>query len=263
MKSDLRVFAALLAGLLVLGVGYYFLVLIPQRERERLALQQQQIELQKQEKTRRAAFLAACRAEAEEKYNTYIQLNGREVPGKPGVYSAAQDVWDRAAEERKAHIDECVRLAEAGIYHLPSRTDQTTRVAESTALTNPVLAVLSSYEVAEFVGVYLRAGEGDRLDLALDLYADTVDYYDFGLVSKEFIFQDKKSYTARWPQRRYQRTSEIATLASTSSTRTIRFDYSYHVARPGKRLTGKAYVILGLEKYGNQIRITQEKGRIY
>lgn len=263
MKLDLKLFAALLAGLVVLGAGYYFLILIPQQEKARFELQRQQIEREEEAKTKRAAFLTECRAEAQKGYESAIRLNGTEVPGRPGVYKAPQATWDKAAEDRKAYIDECLRLAEAGIYQLPSLGADQTPVVEATPNPDPTLAVLDDAEVAQFADAYLKAGEQDQLPSALNLYADMVDYYDQGLVSKEVLYQDKQDYMSRWPQRRYQRVSGIATLASTSSTRTIRFDYIYRVARPGKQLSGKAYVVLGLEKFGDQIRITQEKGKIY
>lgn len=263
MKLDLKVFLAVLASLAVLGVGYYFLVLTPQQERARLELQRLQMEKEEADKVKRATFLAECRAEAQKEYESFIRLNGKEAQDRAGVYTAPQFVWDRAAEERKAHIDECLRLAEAGIYQLPRLFAEQPQSVESTTRADPTLTVLKDAEVALFVDAYLGAGEQNLLASTLDLYAETVDYYDHGLVGKDFLYQDKQSYMSRWPVRRYRRTSEIATLASTSTKRTVRFDYSYQVSRPGKQLSGKAYVILGLEKFGNRIRIVQEKGEIY
>lgn len=119
MRFDLRVFLALLAGLVALGVGYYFLVLVPRQEQARLELLALQLEREEQAKAKRATFLAQCRDEAKQQYWSYVRLNGTEDPDKPGVYSAPQHVWGQAAEKRKAYVDECIRLAEAGIYELP------------------------------------------------------------------------------------------------------------------------------------------------
>lgn len=265
MKFDLRVFLALLAGLVVLGTGYYLLVLIPRQEQARLELQRQQLEREEQAKAKRATFLAQCRDVAEQQYSSYVRLNGTENSDKPGVYSAPQHVWDQAAEKRKAYVDECIRLAEAGIYELPEGFTPAAVGAASTApvLPDPTAAVLDDTEVEAFVEDYLKAGEAGSAEASLGLYADVVSYYQMGIVAKDAVFEDKRAYFARWPKRSYERVSEIATLASTSSTRRVRFDYTYRVSRAGKTLSGKAYVVLGLEKYGDRILITEENGEIY
>jgi hypothetical protein len=47
--------------------------------------------------------------EATNAYWEYIKLNGDEVRGKPGVYTAAQSTWDRAEEIKKNAIDVCLK----------------------------------------------------------------------------------------------------------------------------------------------------------
>lgn len=95
------------------------------------------------------------------------------------------------------------------------------------------------------------------------LYADRVSYYDKGLVDKETIYDDKRAYFGRWPVRRYARTSDIATLANTSSTREVCFDFTFSVSNNTRVLSGKGYAILGLQKFSDRILINEERGGVY
>ena len=45
----------------------------------------------------------------------------------------------------------------------------------------------------------------------LSFYADSVDYFDHGVVNRAFIAQDIQKYVNRWPLRRYRIVGEIRT----------------------------------------------------
>lgn len=285
MKANLGVFAAVLAAAVVAILGYYLLVVTPGQARARLALEQEKLRLsqetQKQKANaestaqgQKAAFLSQCRDQAQQSYDTYVRLNGSENPDRPGVYTAPQEVWDKAESDRQAAIDECLRLAQAGIYKLPevvgSPAAQTPQVVAQKptpaapppqTFNDPTAATLSEAEVADFVDRYL--GQTGSVESAMQLYADRVSYYDRGLVDREFIYNDKRAYFTRWPVHRYARTSDIATLGGTTNTREVRFDFTYTVSNGTRTLSGRGYAILGLQKFGEQILISEERGGIY
>jgi len=118
-------------------------------------------------------------------------------------------------------------------------------------------------EVVTFVDDYLAAGSGHDLTAAINHYADRVTYFDQGLQAKAALRKDKAGYFKRWPERSYQRVSEVQTLSEGANTRQVRFNYSYDLTRPGKQLTGQAYTDLGLIKTGGQLFITSETGKIF
>jgi hypothetical protein len=54
-----------------------------------------------------------------------------------------------------------------------------------------------------FIESFIAAGECQSDDLAeLLFYADRVDYFDDGVVSRDFIVRDIQKYVIRWPKRR-------------------------------------------------------------
>jgi len=53
--------------------------------------------------------LHTCVDKAEAAYWTYLKLNGNEVTGKKGVYTAARRIWDSAAKAKNEALEECHR----------------------------------------------------------------------------------------------------------------------------------------------------------
>jgi hypothetical protein len=99
-----------------LSVSYYYIIELPKYNRERIKKEEQtkreinnekkELEFQKEQQENR---LQECLNDAKEAYWTYIKLNGREVPGKPGVYSATTQVWETAERNKKNAIDVCLK----------------------------------------------------------------------------------------------------------------------------------------------------------
>jgi hypothetical protein len=85
--------------LVALSVSYYFLVSLPASNREKLQFEEEiaeaaRLEREKKENAltqaaeeRKSAF-QSCEVDAETSYWNYVKLNGKEVPGKPGTYTA-------------------------------------------------------------------------------------------------------------------------------------------------------------------------------
>jgi hypothetical protein len=102
------------------------------------------------------------------------------------------------------------------------------------------LRVIRTYIVTE----YLK----DR-----EQFTDHVDYYDKGLVSREFALADKASYAAWWPMRRYELIEDSVAVSRPSGDTTITsFRYRYAVSRSGKTSSGTGAVQLTLRKAGAQ-----------
>lgn len=116
-----------MAAIVTLSVVYYFVFALPADNRAILQLEREKVidekiekqigalrkESEKQTEARIAKIneesLQYCLDAAERDYWDYVKLNGTEVPGKKGVYTAPQHVFETARKDRKEAIDECYR----------------------------------------------------------------------------------------------------------------------------------------------------------
>jgi len=108
------------ASLVALSVSYYFSFSLPASNRERLQFEKDSAAAAKAERDGKeaAASQAAqdregsfqlCSAAADVEYSSYVQLNGKEIPGKPGTYSAPSFVWSTAEKRKADALAECHR----------------------------------------------------------------------------------------------------------------------------------------------------------
>jgi hypothetical protein len=111
---------ALSVGMVALAVSYYFLVSLPASNRERLQFEKETAAAAKTEHDNKeeAALQAAherevsletCSADADTTYWSYVKLNGKEIPGKAGTYSAPVFVWNTADKRKADALAECHR----------------------------------------------------------------------------------------------------------------------------------------------------------
>jgi hypothetical protein len=80
-------------------------------------------------------------------------------------------------------------------------------------------------------------------------YAETVDYFKYGVVDRDFIAKEKKEYADKWPVRRYS--LFMGTLRATSiaeATIVTTFRFSYKVSNRERSLTGEGAAEVTLQK---------------
>ena len=115
-----RTIMGLSVGMAALAVSYYFLVSLPASNRERLQVERDAAASAKGERdTKEQAALQAaqdrdlslqtCIRDADTTYWSYVKLNGKEIPGKAGTYSAPAFVWDTADKRKGDALAECHR----------------------------------------------------------------------------------------------------------------------------------------------------------
>jgi Trypsin-like peptidase domain len=78
-----------------------------------------------------------------------------------------------------------------------------------------------------FVQAFIQSGASDRLESAMQFYAQTVNYYDKGAVDGDFISSDLADFRRRWPRREYQLLNTPVARAGPGSNQ---FLVSYRVA---------------------------------
>ncbi|HEY5811173.1 MAG TPA: hypothetical protein VIT23_00790, partial [Terrimicrobiaceae bacterium] len=109
--------------------------------------------------------------------------------------------------------------------------------------------VSSSDEIRDFVAGFVVAGISEDVEPELEFYAARADYYDNGLVSKDFIRKDILRYDQKWPIRRYWLDGDIEFLSDTNATPAeVRFQIRYIVQNEDKQARGRAIKTLKLQK---------------
>lgn len=144
----------------------------------------------------------------------------------------------------------------------PAADEPPAPAVEPTAPAAPDSAADEDARTTALVERYLSSASND-VTQAMSLYGDQVRYYQAGVKPRAFVQADKQKYYRRWPTHEYQLTSEVATVAADGPRRTVRFDYTFHVARPGHVLNGRGYAVLVLERHGDTDLIVGEDGGVY
>jgi hypothetical protein len=71
-------------------------------------------------------------------------------------------------------------------------------------------------------------------------YGPTVDYMNYGTVSRSFVLQDIRKYNDKWPVRRLLMQSWQGITGDEAHGADVRYTIQFMVERPGKTITGIA-----------------------
>jgi len=82
----------------------------------------------------------------------------------------------------------------------PTTTNEPVPTPNSTPL--PAAPPSPTQDLNNFVKQFVTSGNSGP-EIEISFYADEVDYFDNGKVTKEFVVEDIKKYNQRWPGRRY------------------------------------------------------------
>jgi hypothetical protein len=107
-------------ALVALSVSYYFVIALPATNRERLRFERQAAEAARADREKKESEIAQaaeerklafqlCEIEADSSYWSYVKLNGKELPGKAGTYTANMSVWNIADKRKAEALAECHR----------------------------------------------------------------------------------------------------------------------------------------------------------
>lgn len=119
MSRFTRNFLLTLATLLALAISYYFVLALPSAERARLDFERmkynnlKQEEIEKELKAQHDAESGAlrirlCQTEATKAYDSELKLNGRPIPGQPGVQELITLARKIADHEKQQVFDACM-----------------------------------------------------------------------------------------------------------------------------------------------------------
>jgi Putative peptidoglycan binding domain len=117
--------------------------------------------------------------------------------------------------------------------------------------------ILEATQIQDFVAGFVVAGISEDVEAELQFYAEKADYYDSGLVSKDFIRRDILRYNQKWPIRRYWLDGDISILNGLEGDPVeVRYQIKYVVKNQEKESSGTAVKTLKLKKAEHGLEIT-------
>ncbi len=120
-------------------------------------------------------------------------------------------------------------------------------------------------KLAGFVTNFYLTGETrSRSDLE-ELYADTVEYFESGQLSRARVLRDKQAYFTKWPRRTYtllRDTLQAQWRPGIGKILDVTFDYEFDVASSARRSRGRGRSALTLDLTLDGGRITREQGAV-
>lgn len=172
--------------------------------------------------------------------------SNEEIPPPAPSHEPGEDARDRESLDGP-------QTAAAG-----TRGDDNT--GEPSTASPPADDRLTAREAARIADAYLQSAADDPNGL-LDQYAERVNYYDEGTVSREDVLRDKRNYLERWPERSYRRTSDPE-MIDAGAADLIRFNYQFRVAGGSRDAEGSGWAELGVKKEGGRLMIVSERGGV-
>jgi hypothetical protein len=93
-------------------------------------------------------------------------------------------------------------------------------------------------------------------------YAEVVDWYDQGLVSREEVLKDRAKYVERWPERKYMITpGSVQILPSGPNRYVTTFEQTYVVRSAPRKAhaSGKSRLMVDVEITDGKLRVVRQK----
>jgi peptidoglycan hydrolase-like protein with peptidoglycan-binding domain len=119
----------------------------------------------------------------------------------------------------------------------------------------------SETEVQRYVENYLKAAEAPQPDEELSFFADRVDYFDSGRVTRDFIRKDQSHYYRRWPQRRFTLLGTPQVKWIDSEKASVRFRIRYELSSVHERASGMTENLMALGVTRDGLRIGEIRER--
>ena len=130
-----------------------------------------------------------------------------------------------------------------------------TTSSQPTEQTNQSFDVSLTDQIRDFIAGFVVAGITSDIEPELQFYADEADYYDSGLVGKDFIRNDILRYNQKWPVRQYWLEGDVRILDTEADSISVQFQIRYVVQNQQKEGRGTAIKTLKLRKIQDGLEI--------
>lgn len=100
-----------------------------------------------------------------------------------------------------------------------------------------------SDQIKQFVAEHFRKTERFDCDGVLSDYASRVDYFEYGMVGKDFIARDCSAYVKAWPEIRLQLTGAVDVVEYAAPEYTVSFSYDFEVRNRAKGKSSRGHAV--------------------
>ncbi len=168
--------------------------------------------------------------------------------------SDAQGKLTRKLSEEKASPTEIVPTEPALEQAAPQEVKQSLKAGQSDPITRD--------EVGAFVRRLLYLNGRKDLAAVAPFYADKVDYYDRGIVSRDKVIQDLKYYFRNWAEIDTRLDGDVVMAGFEPEVRIVKFISSFSVKNEKKAITGKTENIWRIQRINGELRLIDVKQKI-
>ena len=117
-------------------------------------------------------------------------------------------------------------------------------------------------EISAFVRRLLYLNGRKDLAAVAPFYADKVDYYDRGIVSRDKVLQDLKYYFRNWAEIDTRLDGDVVMAGFEPEVRIVKFICSFAVKNEKKSITGKTENIWTIQRINGELRLIDVKQKI-
>jgi Putative peptidoglycan binding domain len=114
---------------------------------------------------------------------------------------------------------------------------------------------ISTERLRDYVAAYILAGLDKNVGAESEFFADRVEYYDSGQMSRESIREDLKRYDERWPERHFWLAGTITVEPQNDNRVKVTFPLGFKLRNGNKIVNGKVDKTLVLEPAGDDLEI--------
>jgi peptidoglycan hydrolase-like protein with peptidoglycan-binding domain len=121
-----------------------------------------------------------------------------------------------------------------------------------------------SEQIRDFIAGFVVVGIDENVEAELQFYAPQANYYDSGVVTKDFIRRDIRRYNQKWPTRRYWLVGDIRILNDLQADPVeVQYQIKYAVKNPQEERTGAAIKTVKLQRTESGLEITSVRERAF
>lgn len=130
---------------------------------------------------------------------------------------------------------------------------------------DPDRNLMSRDRLRDYVGAFVLAGLDPQIGSELEFFADQVDYFGEGKVSREKMRRDLLRYDKLWPERRFWLAGEVDVRPEGHDRVRVTFPLRYELRSAAERASGTVKKTLVLQKKGNSdleiVAVNEKKAR--
>ena len=146
-------------------------------------------------------------------------------------------------------------LKELNSAHPP--TTQPTQPTQPTQTDGQALQADLLEQIRDFIAGFVVVGIDENVEAELQFYAPKANYYDSGVVTRDFIGRDIRRYNQKWPTRRYWLVGDIRVLNDPQADPLeVQYRIKYAVKNQEQERTGTAVKTVKLQKTSSGFEIT-------